>query len=153
PEIVRATNLVLHRPLPTEVDIDPYLTEAVAAGRRVFVPRVDGERLALARITAETSWRRSKLGVLEPLSGEPLARELLERAETVIVVPGLAFSPAGERLGRGGGHYDRLLAEIRAAGKVSAIGVAFELQLVAAVASLEHDARVDRIVTETRVIG
>ena len=151
-EIRGAANLLLHRPLPTEVDLDPLLAVALERGERVFAPRLDGARLGFVRVRAETRWRRSTLGTLEPAKGEALAREDLERGVTLIVVPGLAFSLRGARLGRGGGHYDRCLREIRKAGRVQVVGIAFELQILPEVPSLDHDEPVDRVVTEERLI-
>jgi len=104
------------------------------------------------RVEFETRWRRSTLGVLEPEAGDPLEVADLREGGGVVVVPGLAFDEGGGRLGRGGGHYDRFLREARGAAPIEAIGVAFELQIVAEVPRFDHDERVDRIVTEARGI-
>lgn len=148
----RAERLLLYRALPSEAATERLLAEALAGGRRVFAPRVDGPRLVFLEIGPDTCWQRSALGVLEPQAGEELALAALGLSPTVVLVPGLAFDERGGRLGRGGGHYDRFLREARGRGDIAAIAMAFELQVVAEVPREAHDAPVDVIVTEARVI-
>lgn len=64
----------------------------------------------------------------------------------VVVVPGLAFTPDGDRLGQGGGWYDRFLMGLRP--EATSIGVAFAPQIVAALPVEPHDVRVDKVVTD-----
>jgi 5-formyltetrahydrofolate cyclo-ligase len=66
-----------------------------------------------------------------------------------VIVPGLAFAPDGRRLGRGGGHYDATLAAMPRALRV---GVAFDAQLVRAVPHEAHDAFLDALATESRLL-
>lgn len=150
-EVSRTAVLLIHRALPSEAATEPLLAAALARGQRVLAPRVNGQELHFVHVDFETRWRRSRLGVLEPESGDPLRPDELGAGGTVIV-PGLAFDEAGGRLGRGGGHYDRFLREARRTGPITAIAVAFELQLISVVPLEEHDERVDQIVTESRVI-
>jgi 5-formyltetrahydrofolate cyclo-ligase len=91
-------------------------------------------------------------GVLEPRAGDRLLLASLASSSAVVLVPGLAFDERGDRLGRGGGHYDRFLREARRHGGLVAIAMAFELQVVAEVPREGHDEPVDLIVTEERVI-
>ena len=128
-----------------EVDLDPWLEERIAAGAGVFLPWVDGARLGIARIDdlradLVPGWR----GVREPraIGRRPARPDRLE----AVVVPGVAFDRGGGRLGYGGGHFDRLLAELRPGTPV--VGVAFELQIVDGVPSEPHDRAVDIVVTE-----
>lgn len=64
----------------------------------------------------------------------------------VVIVPGLAFTRAGHRLGQGGGWYDRFLTRIRP--DCATIGVAFEPQLVDALPIEPHDVQLDCVVTD-----
>ena len=73
---------------------------------------------------------------------ENLGTEMAE----IILVPGLAFTSEGLRLGRGGGYFDRLLeGALRGAYKV---GVCFASQMIAALPTETHDVRMDRVITE-----
>ena len=119
----------------------------------MFAPRVDGPRLTFLEIGVETRWQRSAFGVLEPEAGEPLALGKEGDSTMVLIVPGIAFDERGGRLGRGGAHYDRFLREARGHGRIVAIAMAFDLQVVAEVPREAHDEPVDTIVTEARVIS
>jgi 5-formyltetrahydrofolate cyclo-ligase len=152
PEVRAASLLVLHRPLPSEVSIDRLLALALARGQRVLVPRVAGQRLELVSISVDTDWRRSTLGVLEPHEAKAFPLEDLHGVSVVIVVPGLGFDARRNRLGRGGGHYDRFIAVARAIAPVLVVGVAYELQVVSEIPAEPHDENVDRVATETRIL-
>ena len=67
----------------------------------------------------------------------------------VVVVPGLAFTPEGERLGQGGGWYDRFLSNIRPT--CTTIGVGFDRQLVDSIPTESHDVTLDHVVTDLGV--
>lgn len=86
------------------------------------------------------TWRAGKFGLLEPAGKTIVAPHHLR----AILVPGLAFDRHGNRLGRGGGHYDRLLAQTPNA---LLIAPAFEDQIVDQLPTEKHDVPVDIIVT------
>jgi 5-formyltetrahydrofolate cyclo-ligase len=65
----------------------------------------------------------------------------------VVIVPGLAFTAQGDRLGQGGGWYDRFLAGVRA--ECRTIGVGFVEQIVDTLPVEDHDVRLDHVVTES----
>jgi 5-formyltetrahydrofolate cyclo-ligase len=67
----------------------------------------------------------------------------------VVIVPGLAFTAAGDRLGQGGGWYDRFLATVRS--DCVSIGVCFDGQLLDTLPVEVHDVAVDHVVTERGV--
>jgi 5-formyltetrahydrofolate cyclo-ligase len=70
---------------------------------------------------------------------------------SVVLVPLLGFDQQGNRLGYGGGYYDRTLAELRAAGNVQAIGIAYDSQECASIPHAPHDARLDFIATPSTI--
>ena len=70
----------------------------------------------------------------------------------VILVPGLAFDATGNRLGQGGGWYDRTLERARRKSKPVVIGVCFEIQITETVPHNERDQSVDFVITEDRVL-
>jgi 5-formyltetrahydrofolate cyclo-ligase len=63
-------------------------------------------------------------------------------------VPLLAFDPRGHRLGYGGGYYDRTLHALRRMRHITAVGIGYAAQRVAAVPSDGHDETLDWVVTE-----
>lgn len=124
-------------PLPSEPQIGPLLRRPV-----ICVPRVRGE-------TCELVVPPPSPGVLDWRLAAPEfdALPAVDFSELdLILVPGLAFTRDGRRLGRGKGYYDRLLANCLP--RTRRIGVCFETQIVAMLPEEPHDQRVDRVVTE-----
>ena len=76
------------------------------------------------------------------------SEDAAESKPDVILIPGLAFSKKGERLGRGKGFYDKYLSEYRGV----KIGICFEVQLIDQIPTEIHDVHLDFIVTEERII-
>lgn len=152
-EVSTAANLILFRSLATEMNTEAIFAVALTRGQAIFFPVIEGRDLIFRRVTGETTWSRGPLGVLEPDSGSPAITERdVELGATLVVVPGLAFTERGDRLGRGGGHYDRALGRSPLAGRALAIGLAFDLQIIASIPVAGHDRRVDLLVTESRTI-
>lgn len=135
--------------LPGEVPTRPLIEAALARGARVVCPRVatrEPPRLDHFEITGLDDLRRSPGGLSEPdpTPGGRLDLDLLD----VVLVPGLGFDRAGNRLGLGGGFYDAFLAGVRA----TRVGLAFSLQVVDSIPHTPRDERVDLIVTESEII-
>jgi 5-formyltetrahydrofolate cyclo-ligase len=147
PGFLEARVLGIYAPLGTEVNVTEIARRAVVRGVWLAYPRlVHGERrLAYARTEPERLVP-GPLGTLEPPSGAP---EVALADIDCVVVPGVAFSQDGHRLGRGGGHYDATLAQMPRAVR---LGVSFEAQLVAELPREPHDAPLDAVVTEARVL-
>ncbi|MFQ5811109.1 MAG: 5-formyltetrahydrofolate cyclo-ligase, partial [Armatimonadota bacterium] len=120
----------------------------------VVLPKVRREPkgLLLFRVTApHEHLQPGPRGIPEPM---PERCEPADIAEIdFVVAPGVAFDERGVRLGQGGGYYDRFLARLRRRPDHPPVaGAAFELQIVRRVPAEPHDARVDMIVTEERVL-
>jgi 5-formyltetrahydrofolate cyclo-ligase len=135
-------------PVGSEVDVRPALRELLARGCRLTLPWVDGPSLQLAAVDALEDLVPGWRGVLEP--GPERRRPVPLSTVDVVVVPGLAFDERGHRLGSGGGHYDRLLAD-RGPG-TAVVAVAYAEQVVPAVPVEAHDAPVDAIVTDRAIL-
>ena len=131
--------------MPGEVDPGPLMARLAAKGCRLAVPRVAAKAspLVFHRWTPETGLVVSNFGVSEPDPATPIV------VPQVLLVPLLAFDPAGYRLGYGGGFYDRTLAALRAKGSIRAIGVAYAGQEVENLPHDDFDERLDMILTET----
>ncbi len=90
---------------------------------------------------------RGPLGADEPPSGAPEA----DPADIeCVVMPGVAFSLDGLRLGRGGGYYDATLKTMPRAARV---GLAYDVQIVETLPREPHDAPLDAVVTDARVLS
>jgi 5-formyltetrahydrofolate cyclo-ligase len=130
--------------LPDEPDLTPLLEDAWGAGKMAAFPRYDSGsgHYHAAKVQSAAELCAGRFGVLEPMAGCPVVS--LNQLDLVFV-PGVAFDFTGRRLGRGKGFYDRLLAEVPG----HKCGVAFDLQIVAAVPEEPHDIRVNSILTPT----
>ena len=137
--------LSAYRALRGEVDLTPCLAELAQAGVRLCLPVFDPDReeYAWADWAPGEPEHAGPLGIIEPA----VRRWTDPAAVSLVIVPGLAFDREGRRLGRGGGHYDRLLA--RTAGP--RVAVAFEPQLVDRLPDEPHDIRMDVLVTEEQI--
>ena len=147
PAFREARIVSLYAPLGTEVDSSEIARRVLARGARLVYPRtVTGERrLAFAR-AEPGALVRGPLGALEPPPGA--AQVALEEIDCVLM-PGVAFSEDGLRLGRGGGYYDATLKKMPRAAR---IGIGFDAQVVATLPREPHDVPLDAIVTEARVL-
>ncbi len=131
-------------------ELDPFGIgqAALATGRVLALPLVSGAGLRF-HVVASLSlpWGRSRFGTREPPPGLPE----LEAGRGLLLVPGLAFDRSGNRLGRGGGHYDRFLAQ--AGGGITRVGLCFSTQVVDRLPRTPGDEPVDFVVTENGVIA
>jgi 5-formyltetrahydrofolate cyclo-ligase len=120
------------------------LLRLLAAGWDCALPAVPapGAALAFRRWRPDHDLVAGGYGIPEPPPSAPPLRP------AALLVPLLAFDRAGHRLGQGAGHYDRTLAELRAAGPLLALGLAFAVQEEPALPAEPHDQRLDWIVTE-----
>jgi 5-formyltetrahydrofolate cyclo-ligase len=102
----------------------------------------------LRRIDDRQALRRADWKLADPQFDQAPAVSLGD--VDLLLAPGLAFTRGGVRLGRGGGHYDRLLADRSPRTKV--VGVCFEIQMVEELPFEAHDHKMDAIVTESGLI-
>jgi len=109
PEVRRAATVAAYVSMGTEPGTGRLLEALLERGTRVILPllRPDNDLDWAVHTGALLPARR---GLLEP-GGPPLGVDAVATAD-VVLVPGLAVSPAGDRLGRGGGSYDRALARV-----------------------------------------
>ncbi len=129
--------------LGAEADPASLLVSTVASGVSVFVP-FPGD---LDEGPLWTMWE----GVSSSSNPTGLSAHALSYP-ILAVIPGVGFDVHGVRLGRGGGFYDRALADLRRWGPVHAVGLAFECQIVAELPSEAWDQGVDFVVSENRII-
>jgi 5-formyltetrahydrofolate cyclo-ligase len=120
--------------LPDEPDLDAFHQRWFASGQVLWLPRVCGPgQLSWHAVRDPTHTQPGSYGIREPDPARVPAAPL--PPETRILVPGVAFTRDGRRLGQGMGFYDRVLATHRA----PTIGIAFRCQLVSDLPTEAHD--------------
>jgi len=111
PEVRRAATVAAYVSVGSEPGTGPLLAALAAAGKRVVLPLLQpDDDLDWALHRGDDALVAARRGLLEP-PGPALGRDSIGTAD-VVLVPGLAVSLAGDRLGRGGGSYDRALGRV-----------------------------------------
>lgn len=126
----------------TEPDTSELRRRLSAAGYEVLLPRVDGDRLEWVVDSPDTTL--SSMGIAEPTG---TAVELLPLR--AMLIPALSVTADGDRLGKGGGYYDRALAGLD---DVPIIAIVGDADVVERIPTQAHDMRVHAIVTPARAI-
>ncbi|MGB9719567.1 MAG: 5-formyltetrahydrofolate cyclo-ligase [Candidatus Anstonellales archaeon] len=137
-EYKNAKVVALYFPIKNEVDVLPLLRDKT---KTFLLPRLEKEKLVFAQFGSIGELKEGRFGIPEPVA--PAWRRRID----VIVVPALAFSPTKHRLGYGKGYYDKFLKKI----DPFKLGAVFDFQ-VEHFAHEEHDALMDVVITEKRVI-
>ena len=129
---------------PQEIDLSPFIRKMLVMGVKVVAPRWNGETYELAVVKGldDAHLRQGPMGILEPVEAEIVSPREVE----VWLVPGLAFTRNGKRLGYGGGWYDRLLADIKFP---LSIGIAHAFQVVDDLPSEPHDVPLAGVVDDS----
>ena len=140
-----ARTILTYHPLTSEADLLPLLLKE--SSKDWIFPRIDGESLTLHRWTQEAIWRTGPFGILEP-DPEQCHTVSLETIDLVLI-PALAFDRNGNRLGRGKGFYDRLLAS--SGYRALKIGITTERFLLPQIPTETHDISMDLVVTESGI--
>ena len=145
---VAGLTVAAYWPMGAEIDVRPLLDHLYGAGAVCALPVVAGRdtRLVFRRWRPGLDLEGGALGTRHP---DPAAPEVIP---DVVLTPLLAFDHAGERLGQGGGYYDRTLEALRKEGSVLAMGIAYAAQRVDRLPHSVHDQRLDWIVTEEGAI-
>lgn len=127
---------------PIRDEADPRPAMAAHDGP-VVLPVVTGPAVPLLFRLYDGTLEQGRFGTAHPPARCP------EATPAVLIVPLAGFDRAGNRLGYGGGYYDRTLEKLRAAGPVTAIGLAFAVQELPAIPTEPTDQPLDLIVTDS----
>jgi len=137
-----AEKICMYNSLPDELTTKSFLRKWHGK-KKFFLPRVNGVNLDILPYNPSAV----SIGAFD--IEEPIGDDIINPDELdLIIVPAVAYDRNGNRLGRGKGFYDRLLATTKA----STIGVAYDFQLFDELPKEEHDIPVHMVITQTSVI-
>jgi len=147
PAVLKAERVHVYYPINNEVDIRQFIEWLWEQDKKVVMPRANFKTKEMDNyyIISFGQLEETKFGLHEPTKFSPLHLG----SPDVIIVPGVAFDEERNRLGYGGGFYDRFLEDSNS----TCIGVAFEMQVTHLLPVEVHDQKLDMVVTEKRVIS
>ena len=133
-----ACTVVAYVATPDEVDTAPLLRAALAAGKTLVLPAIAGGNIVWRVVTdLATQLEQGRFGIQSPAASARDWYTGLCREPVVWIVPGVGFDRQGNRLGRGGGYYDRALRAANA--RRGTVGLAFPCQMVNAIPAGDGD--------------
>jgi len=142
-EFRKAKTVMFYVSLPEEVSTQRMIKRSLALGKQVVVPRLEKNILRPIEIRdMKKDLAPGRFGILEP---KKRRRSVALRRINLVIVPGVAFDARGNRLGRGGGYYDRFLK--RLSGRIPLIGLAFKLQKVTTLPTSSRDIPVTTLIS------
>lgn len=147
PEVRQARTILLFYSFGTEVATAGMTQRILGSGRRLLLPYLaDDGTMEATEVRPGDPLEPTSYGPREPRTRIAVDPKTVD----LVVTPGLAFDRRGNRLGYGGGYYDRYLAHM--GGTTLRVGVGFSLQLVDRVPREPGDQRIDLVVTDQGVL-
>lgn len=125
----------------SEIDTTEILKDALAKGKKVYLPKITGSKMDFFRIESLEELVEGYKGILEPTGTSECFTGQGDAAEkTFLLMPGVAFDLLRNRIGYGKGYYDRYLQDKEAL-QLRTVAVGFECQMVESVPAEEADIR------------
>ncbi len=145
-EFHKAQIILAFMPMKDEVNIGSIITEAFLLNKKVAVPLITDASgsMEFQWIDSETEMKPGAFGIYEP-PVNPVSPDELP-SEALLLVPGLAFSSDGKRLGRGKGFYDKFITDNK--NRFHKIGICFNFQIIDELPVDENDMPVDKVITD-----
>ena len=134
-----AKTLYGYLPYNQEVRTEPILEQALRDGKRVAVPKVYGDEMRFLYIEDMTGIAPGSFGIPEPIADGPMADD----PKALVLMPGLAFDPEGNRMGYGGGFYDRFLEDEP---HHPTVALCYDFQMLPHLETEAHDIPVDLVI-------
>lgn len=141
---INCKNLVLYMPINNEVNLDILMNKGFQDNKRIWIPKVLNKNMEFYRITKDTKLIKGAYGILEPDCEEILIPD----NNTLIIMPGAAFSEDLGRIGYGGGYYDKYLSKHTCC---KTIAVCYNFQIMPMIPMDEHDIRPDIIISDDNI--
>ena len=135
----QAKTIYGYLPYNQEVRTVPILEQALADGKRVAVPKVYGDEMKFICLPDLTQVETGYSGIPEPIADGPVGDD----PTALVLMPGLAFTQEGQRIGYGGGFYDKFLS---AEPTHPTVALCYDFQLVAQLPTEEFDIPVDCVI-------
>ncbi len=136
PAFQQAQTVLIYYPIYNEIDLRELFT--LAPDKKYLLPVTHRKSIEVRPYEGADKMKKGKFGIPEPQT------ETYKGKIDLIFVPGVAFDKAGNRMGRGGGYYDRFLRNFRHTTK---IGVAYDFQITKTIPTTWNDIKLDKVIT------
>lgn len=123
-----------------ELNTQPIITRAWAENKQIVVPKIINKQMIFVEFKSDSELRTGQLNIKEPVSNLTVDSDAIDLA----IVPGLAFTRHGGRLGYGAGYYDRFLVNF----KGETVSLALNIQLLESLPMEPHDQKVAKILNQ-----
>ena len=139
-KVKNSKNILIYVSMKYEVSTINLIKELFNLNKNIYVPKVIDNYLKFYQINSLEELEISKYGILEPTSN----REFKYNKDSICIVPGLMFDKNNNRLGYGGGYYDRFLNKY----DIYKIGICFKEFLIDKLEIEEHDIKMDLVIID-----
>ena len=147
-EFFAASAIACYLPMPDEVDPVRIIQRALCANKRIFCPVIENHgKMFYRRFERDSTLRRSDFGLWEPVDGEIISARNLD----LVITPLVAYDDHNNRIGMGGGYFDRYFAFQKHAKRwlrPKLMGLAFDCQKVEKIGSNPWDIRLYSVVSD-----
>ena len=130
----------LYAAINNEIDLSSVFKKCQELQIAIAYPRITGDVITFHKIDSLDMLSEKSFGIFEPSQTAPLV------VPDLLVVPGLAFTKDGKRLGRGKGHYDRYLSQHRSC----TVSLVFSWALLDDLPTEPHDMLIDTVINYSR---
>lgn len=145
----KAKSMFVYINFSNEIDTVKIINKALEDDKEVYIPKIyrEDKSMRAIRLNSFSELERNFMGILEPVKdSDYIEKENID----LIIVPGAVFDKSGNRIGYGGGYYDRFLSTIKE--KKNKVVLAYDLQVINEIEPEIHDVKVDYIITENNLI-
>lgn len=147
PEYQWADTIFCYVDFRNEVRTREIIEDAWKNGKKVVIPKVEGKVMNFYQVQNWTELREGYMDILEPV--ESCKKMEMQNENTLMIMPGVAFDEKRNRIGYGGGYYDKYLSERNG---ICKIAIAFEKQIYQTLPCEVHDLKPNMVVTERRIL-
>ncbi len=158
----RSTDIFCFVSFRSETDTHEIIEHSLSIGKRVYIPRIEPHGMEFYQIQGLKGLKPSKYGIPEPRQdvdklyiADIPRKDHMDLSEATItklmLLPGLAFDYKGNRIGYGGGYYDKYLDSFKILNFYK-VALAYDFQLIDNIDACWHDIRVDMIVTPSKIL-
>ena len=146
----KAKDIFIYVSFGSEVNTHEIIKKAIIDKKNIYVPKIDMNKksaLSTENIHSITELNVNNYGILEPINVD---KDKIANDFDIIVMPGVAFDENGNRIGYGGGYYDKYLE--KNIFKAKKVALAYEEQILERIESDFHDIKVDFIINTKKII-